>query len=225
MKKAANRHNKNFREILALITLQKLFPDEFCDLHLSDRPDLMDFQKGLGIEVTYPTDKKREQLSSYYYSHLEGQKIQDASEKGLKKFRDASLDILLDENDRISGYKSPLIPFDLTTLYAAIDNKVEKLNRGLYAYPTNIFLYLEMSKYSYDISQYDVAQKILKYADTLRNKNTYFFKEIFYDCLFILYRINLENKKIQEYDLRDLSEEIFQEYDKRLLKGDGYDQL
>ena len=185
----------------------------------------MDFQKGLGIEVTYPTDKKREQLSSYYYSHLEGQKIQDASEKGLKKFRDASLDILLDENDRISGYKSPLIPFDLTTLYAAIDNKVEKLNRGLYAYPTNIFLYLEMSKYSYDISQYDVAQKILKYADTLRNKNTYFFKEIFYDCLFILYRINLENKKIQEYDLRDLSEEIFQEYDKRLLKGDGYDQL
>lgn len=225
MKKAARRHTKNFREILALITLQKLFPEEFCDLQLSDRPDLIDDQKGFGIEVTYPTDKKREQLSSYYHSHLEGQKIQDASEKGLKKFRDASLDVLLDENDRISGYKSPLIPFDLTALYAAIDNKVKKLNRGLYRYPTNTSLYLEMSKYSYDISQYDVAQKIMEYANNLRKGNEYFFTEIFYDCLFILYRIDLENKKIQEYNLQDLSEIIFQEYDKRLLKGDGYDQL
>ena len=84
---------------------------------------------------------------------------------------------------------------------------------------------MEMSKYSYDISQYDVAQKILEYADNLRKGNTYFFTEIFYDCLFVLYRIDLINSEIKEYDLRDLSEEIIQKYDKYFLKGDNNDQL
>ena len=58
-------NNGNFYEIFAKISLQNVFPDEFSNLTLSDRPDLIDDTRKLGIEVTYATNEKEEKCLSY----------------------------------------------------------------------------------------------------------------------------------------------------------------
>lgn len=55
--------NGNFYEIFAKISLQNVFPDEFSNLTLSDRPDLIDDTRKLGVEVTYATNEKDEKLN------------------------------------------------------------------------------------------------------------------------------------------------------------------
>ena len=80
-------NNGNFYEIFAKISLQNVFPDEFSNLTLSDRTDLIDDTRKLGIEVTYATNEKEEKLNAYYQDSLFGKRIEQISSKGLSVFR------------------------------------------------------------------------------------------------------------------------------------------
>lgn len=151
-------NTRNFYEIFAKISLQNVFPDEFSNLILSDRPDLIDDTRKLGIEVTYATNEKEERLNAYYQDSLFGKRIEQISSKGLSVFRKNKYDIVFDgETNTVSAYKKEYEPFDINIVYEAIERKFLKLNSGLYKYPDNISLYLEMSKYSYEIADMSVA--------------------------------------------------------------------
>ena len=207
-------NTRNFYEIFAKISLQNVFPDEFFNLTLSDRPDLIDDTRKLGIEVTYATNEKEERLNAYYQDSLFGKRIEQISSKGLSVFRKNKYDIVFDgETHTVSAYKKEYEPFDINIVYEAIERKFLKLNSGLYKYPDNISLYLEMSKYSYEIADMSVAEKILSYANELKSKNTFAFKEIFYDCIFIMYRCNLLNGTVEKIDLERICDKILNDYE------------
>ena len=207
-------NNGNFYEIFAKISLQNVFPDEFSNLTLSDRPDLIDDTRKLGIEVTYATNEKEEKLNAYYQDSLFGKRIEQISSKGLSVFRKNKYDIVFDgETHTVSAYKKEYEPFDINIVYEAIERKFLKLNSGLYKYPDNISLYLEMSKYSYENADMSVAEKILSYANELKSKNTFAFKEIFYDCIFVMYRCNLLNGTVEKIDLESICDKILNDYE------------
>ena len=207
-------NTRNFYEIFAKISLQNVFPDEFSNLTLSDRPDLIDDTRKLGIEVTYATNEKEEKLNAYYQDSLFGKSIEQIWSKGLCVFRKNKYDIVFDgETHTVSAYKKEYEPFDINIVYEAIERKFSKLNSGLYKYPDNISLYLEMSKYSYEIADMSVAEKILSYANELKSKNTFGFKEIFYDCIFVMYRCNLLNETIEKIDLENICDKILNDYE------------
>lgn len=207
-------NNENFYEIFAKISLQNVFSDEFSNLTLSDRPDLIDDIRKLGIEVTYATNEKEEKLNTYYQNSLFGKSIEQISPKGLSIFRQNKYDIIFDkETNTVSAYKKEYEPFDINIVYEAIERKFLKLNSGLYKYPDNISLYLEMSKYSYEIADMSVAEKILSYASELKSKNSFAFKEIFYDCIFVMYRCNLLDGTIEKIDLENTCDKILNDYE------------
>lgn len=212
-------NNGNFYEIFAKISLQNVFPDEFSNLTLSDRPDLIDDTRKLGIEVTYATNEKEEKLNAYYQDSLFGKRIEQISSKGLSVFRKNKYDIVFDgETHTVSAYKKEYEPFDINIVYEAIKRKFLKLNSGLYKYPDNISLYLEMSKYSYENADMSVAEKILSYANELKSKNTFAFKEIFYDCIFVMYRCNLLNGTVEKIDLESICDKILNDYEEFISK-------
>ena len=75
-----------------------------------------------------------------------------------------------------------------------------------------------MSKYSYEIADMSVAEKILSYANELKSKNTFAFKEIFYDCILVMYRCNLLNGTIEKIDLENICDKILNDYEEFISK-------
>lgn len=199
-----DKNNIRPYESYVLDVLQKVWSDEFKHLELSDCPDLLDDTKKLGIEVVCPFIEKEMMLDSYFYNELKGKKIDEISPKGLEKFRKSSRDVIVDEKtNKISAFSKPASTshFDISILYDYIDKKAIKLNKGLYKYPENISLYLNTCCYSLDNSKIEVATKLLDYCKLTKNKYGYYFKEIFYDCFAVIYRINLLNSTIQRIDI------------------------
>lgn len=166
-------------------------------------------------------------LNSYYYKNLHEKTINQISQMGLKKFQSHLYDIMLDpKNKTISSYKKPYEPLDIEIIYRAIDKKINRLNSNLYSYADNISLYLEMAMYSVESANRSIAEKILAYAKESSKNKSLFFKEIFYDCMVCLYRINLQTETIAEIDIFNSIDSIELKYEiNRTMLGDFYDQL
>lgn len=201
--KMNDKNNIRPYESYALYVLQKVWNDEFKHLELSDRPDLLDNIQKFGIEVVCPFVEKEKMLDSYYYNNLEGKTLDEVSSHGLQKFRSFSRDVIINKNtNKISAFSKPIHTshFDVSTVFDYIDKKATKLNKGLYKYPENISLYLNTCYYSLDNSKIEVATKLLDYCNLTKSKYDYYFKEIFYDCIAFIYRINLLDSTIQKID-------------------------
>ena len=57
--------------------------------------------------------------------------------------------------------------------------------------------------------KYDIEKPEKK----LQKQYHLFYKEIFYDCIMVLYRINITTEKITKYDISHLSESILRKLD------------
>ena len=196
-----------------------VFPQEFKELKSSDKPDLIDTSLQMGIEVIHPIDEKHKELDSYYDKNLSGKIIGQVSEDGLSKFRSNSYDVIADSFDgTIYAYRRPYKEFEIELLYNAISKKVKKLNQKQYRYSNNISLYLEMAMCSLQIANLSVAEKILNYTKELQKTVVWSYKEIFYDCLYTLYRINLTTDEITEIDMFPLTDAINQRHIENMKK-------
>lgn len=223
-----NKQRPNhWRELFAQITLKTVLPEEFWDVELSDKPDLKKHSSGLGIEVVYATVQKDEQLQSYYRNFLEGKLITEVSSKGLSNFHSHFYDVIVDKDTHtISAFKKNYEPFDINIIYNAIDKKMQKLNAGLYDYSDNLSLYVQTLAYSCDLADFSTAESILQHITNLKHKYDISFQEVFYDCIFVLYRLNVESLKINKIDLSDYYDDILEQYNS-IIKRDvtKHDQL
>ena len=204
------KHNNSYwYELLAKSTLEVVFPEEFKNLKSVDKPDLVDVSMEMGIEVIHPVDKKGMQMDSFYQKCLCGKALSEVSEKGLCRFRENSYDVMIDQDTgTIHAYKKIYQEFNIELLYEAIEKKVKKLNDRQYLYATNASLYLEMAMCSLESMNCSVAEKILDFAINQQKRYSIFYKEIFYDCMLVLYRINLVTGTITKHDISDLSDSI-----------------
>lgn len=102
---------------------------------------------------------------------------------------------------------------------------MKKLNSGLYNYSDNLYLYVQTFKYSGDMADFSTAESILKYITNLKYKYNLTFKEVFYDCIFVLYRLNVESLTINKIDLSDYCDDILKQYDSLIRNVTKHDQL
>ena len=67
-------HTKvDYYECLAKLILEKMFPNEFENLEILDKPDLQDDKNGIGVEVTIARNKVQEENESLYAKIESGQ--------------------------------------------------------------------------------------------------------------------------------------------------------
>ena len=167
-----NKHNNSiWYELLAKCTLEIVFPQEFNNLKSSDKPDLIDDSRRMGIEVIHPIDERHMQLEAYYQKFLSGKKLSEIPEMGLEKFRENLYDVMISQDDGIiHAYRKPYEAFDIELLYRAIDKKYEKLNKKHYLHVNHVSLYLEMAMCSLESMEQSVAEKILCYAKRLQEQ-------------------------------------------------------
>lgn len=112
-----------YDECYAKIVLEELYPEEFYDLELKDKPDLQMENGQRGIEVVISEDKKDLESESLY-SKIVHDKIRNKA-KAIKKIE--KLGSIYNGNLFSSGKDS----FDF--IIGSFNDKINKLNGGGYA--------------------------------------------------------------------------------------------
>lgn len=120
------KHTKlDYWECYAKIVLEELFPDNFCNLRLADKPDLQYSVGSIGIEVTRAEDQEQveaERLYSYlpYENESKRQRHIERIEQIGAKVQNGFLSGIPDEDN-------------FNRINTAIDRKCTALSKGGYA--------------------------------------------------------------------------------------------
>lgn len=121
-KKPLPKHNNyNYYECYAKVVLEELFPRDFVDLDIKDKPDLQGSDGNVGIEVTIADDQEAESL---YVNILHGRVKDEAG--SLKKIQKCGCKI---ENGILVG-KTGTDSF--SEIYASFKEKLLILNKESY---------------------------------------------------------------------------------------------
>ena len=117
-------------EQLALTLLKKHFP-EYSGLTLSDKPDLIDPQKSIGVEVTRALNPKVEQRLRHVEEKMKNRDITEFSDEQIKKVEQFGLHIVCkeqpeEEKDKIVGMIRVFGLEENEQLYIAIRKKYSK---------------------------------------------------------------------------------------------------
>lgn len=113
-----------YNECYAKILLEELYPEEFIDLKLEDKPDLQMENGQRGIEVVISEDKKDLEAESLY-SKIECNKIRNKA-KAIEKIEKLG-----------SSYKDGILSSSgkdsFNFIFGSFNDKINKLNGGGYA--------------------------------------------------------------------------------------------
>lgn len=147
-------HTKlDYHECYAKIVLEELFPDQFTNLVLSDKPDLQDTQSNIGIEVTIAEDSKTLE-AEHLYSKL--------------PYVDEHTKIAYIERIRQCGstYRGGILSSsgkdDFRLINQAIDKKIKKLQEAGYHILNEYHLFIFSSIYAIDVMLKDELNYLLE---------------------------------------------------------------
>lgn len=164
-------HTKlDYDECYAKILLEKVFAERYCDLQLTDKPDLRDKSNTIGIEVTsaVPTSKREAERLWYMMPYI------DAQSAERKKERMAQLGITYTGGIQVwQSTTYSLQDFDTSPFVKVIDvfkTKIEKLNTGQYAQLTQYDLYIKTELFMVEC----FLPEILERAAELNSKQNKF---------------------------------------------------
>lgn len=122
-----SKKNLRYEECYAKVLLENLFPERYYNLEIEDRPDLIFYPKGIGIEVTDCTPKYEKEVLNLW--------LKIPRQRG--KCKQRSLDRLrqLGYTYREGGiiweakvYSENLECSPLETVFDAVSKKIKKLN-------------------------------------------------------------------------------------------------
>ena len=85
-------------ELVALELLKKHFP-QYSGLKLSDKPDLVDIDNSIGVEVTSASNPKVRERETFYCKELHGKKIQDIGKAQQNQGEEYGLSLVYTKND------------------------------------------------------------------------------------------------------------------------------
>lgn len=135
------KHTKaDYYECYSKIVLEELYPNEFNNLEIVDKPDLQSIDGIYGVEVTVAIDKDQLKAESLYT---------DISYKRIRNVEKASEEIVKCgcklEGGILSG-KPGTDSFDL--ILEAFDNKLDKLNGNNYRFFKQNYLFIFSNIYA-----------------------------------------------------------------------------
>jgi hypothetical protein len=94
--------DKYFYEHYALLVLSD-YSERYVNLQHSDRPDLVDYDKSIGVEVTTVDYENIPKVADYYNEKLKGHTKNEINSRGLSIFNQNGGDLLVKDN-RILGW-------------------------------------------------------------------------------------------------------------------------
>lgn len=114
----------DYYECYAKIVLEEMFPEQFYDLTICDKPDLQNIQLDLGIEVTSSIKQKQKEAEALYTKWTYQNDKQ--REKTAKKIEECGAKLFEGVLAGVPGQDN----FD--NIYRSIKKKLERLSFGLY---------------------------------------------------------------------------------------------
>ncbi len=209
---------KEYDELYAKVLLENIFPEMFYDLKCSDKPDLLDEKRDIGIEVVSCASTKENEIFFFWLNENSlSEKQKNAYSKSLKKYRYSNLNGMLLHPTK--EYTEDITDIVYKCIFESITKKLEKLNDS-YKELNQYFLYIETQISLNNLDLNNFAKKI---AD-LSSKD--FARQ--YSMIFV----TTNDNEIIKFDLTNLTFEIRSFNDKQSelariankLAGDDNDQ-
>ena len=206
------KHTKfDYYECYAKVVLEELYPEEFKDFEIKDKPDLQMKYGDLGVEVTNSVDKDQLKAEGLYID-IEYNRIRNVT-KAVEEIKKCGCNL---ENGILIGKTSSS---SFKSILEAFDKKLEKLNAGDYKYFDKNHLFV----FSY-IHVND--RMVMEAIQEMRQKQISM--KIQYNKVFVLvpgycYSLNLHISRYEKIRIdsklqgvqADTARELVEEYEKR----------
>jgi len=195
-----NRQKTRFEEERARLVLLHIKPDRYRGAVLSESPDIICEESGIGVEVTScmaQLFRERESIATGICGKLE----EDLTEKQLKPIRNQDIRIKQFVDGRlIVGFAMWGDPFDIAPV---LNDKIQKLNSTYRYFDTNeLFVFAWLSDDD-DLSKMISQIKTINFGTSKGFDSIYILRE--HDSSVEIYLIQKEEKYLFKMNLDDMN--------------------
>ena len=205
-----SKHNteKDFYEIRALLTLQRVVGNEYNSLVRSESPDLVSAPKEFGVEITRTVDTESEAEHKFFNKEIKSHSVSEIDDKKLKSFQKSGKLIStlpIDGIQRVIGY-SVAHWHSNDLVIETISRKIQLVNNGNYQSLKHLDLYV----FSDSFNEYDECdiEDIMEKTVIAQAQYDIRFRYVFFDDVYSFFQIDLHNQKYRRFDITDISHEI-----------------
>lgn len=181
-------HTKlDFYECYAKIVLEEMFPEQFSDLIISDKPDLQNAKLNIGIEVTSSENSKQKEAEAlctiwYYQDNNRKEKIRKQIEKCGAKLIVGGLSGIPDQDN-------------FERIYKTLNEKVEKLEKYKAFWKQYLFIFSTL--YTTPIMREEALCEMCRICESASSK----FNGIYVLVPGAIYIFDLANNKTYEKEI------------------------
>lgn len=185
----------------ALRLLKKHFP-QYSELTHSDRPDLIDCEKSLGVEVTRAVDAEIEKQKAYFYDNLKGKSKDEVRSRSVSQVEKCGLDIVCikdgeqETTERMYGLVRVFGPEEKRLLYKGIRAKYAKKYQRLDSIDLYLF-FRHMCRGAFAETDFSALLQTVHDCEIKYGK---VFKKIMIDFYSVLVVMDLEHDCIKEVE-------------------------
>ncbi|EOT24124.1 hypothetical protein C805_02336 [Eubacterium sp. 14-2] len=187
-------HTKvDYYECLAKLILEKMFPNEFENLEILDKPDLQDDKNGIGVEVTIARNKVQEENESLY-AKIESGQVRNR-DKAIEKINNSYKPYAMYVDGILVG-----IPDndDFERIFKSFSEKIKKLNDDGYKKYMENYLFV----YSDILANQQMLNQAISEMNNIQTKHKIRFQKVFVCVPQYIYILNLESKKGESMDIK-----------------------
>lgn len=188
-----------YSEQLALTLLKKHFA-EYQGLELSDKPDLIDEQNSIGVEVTRAINSTVEEREAYFSKHMKNRRKNEFTTKQIENVEQCGLGIVCEnsfdeaDDEKMLGLVRVFGIEEYEQLHCAIRNKHAKK----YVELDRIDLYIYFRQVCPSgLSDFEI-NKIFQTVYECEKKYGQVFSKIMIDFHSVLKILDLKNKSVKE---------------------------
>ncbi|MBE5745296.1 MAG: hypothetical protein E7355_04085 [Clostridiales bacterium] len=114
-------------EELQALTLLKKYFYEYRELVLSDKPDLVDMENSIGVEITTAVNQNVAEREAFYRNKMNDKNIRGFSKVDIQKFEQYGLSLVHEKgNGRIFGLSRMFGTEEKELIFKAIEKKYKK---------------------------------------------------------------------------------------------------
>ena len=206
------KHTKfDYYECYAKVVLEEIYPEEFKNLEIKDKPDLQMKYCNLGVEVTNSVDKDQLKAEGLY-TDIAYNRIRNMT-KAVAEIKKCGCKL---DNGILIG-KTSSSSFKL--ILESFDKKLEKLNSGNYKYFDKNYLFVFSDIHTNDRMIMEAIQEMLQRQGNMKRQ---------FDKVFVLvpgycYSLNLHLSTYEKHRIdsklqsvqSDKARELVEEYERR----------
>lgn len=214
--------DKDFYEVRAELTINRLYGKKYKGLVRSDKPDLMTSDNKFGIEVTRALSPHDAEQSSFFAKELKNRSITEVPERKIDRFCSDGTEIIIGDSTygqlqgKIIGYFPKAKWHNDKLVIETIERKVDTISRKGYRNVEHLELYVFSDSFKEYETEHitDIVNQTIEY----QSKKEIKFETLFFDDCGWFYRCDLVHGNIEFQNTERITHRVCQEA-KRIYKG------